>query len=112
MGPWWAPYGTWGPGHAAPIKGDAAARMDRALQQHQSRDLVLSSQRCRALKHVGMPKCMTRTCVSAPRKGTSEEAASYHLEMQSCQEREKEVAQIAGSFQGISCHLWYFGGVA
>lgn len=94
------------------LRGDAAAGLGRALQQHQSRDLILSPQRCRAPKHMGMPECMARTGVSTLRKGISEEAASYHLEMQSCWEREKEAVQIAGSFQSISCLLWYFGGVA
>lgn len=94
------------------LAGDTAAGLSRALQQHQSRDLILSPQRRRAPKHVGMHECTARTGAAIPRKGTSEEAASYRSEMQSRREREKEAAQIAGSFQGISCLLWYFGGVA
>lgn len=53
-------------------------------------------------------KCTGRTGVSAPRKGASEEAVLYHLEVQSLQERE-EAAKIPGSSQGVpgsSLLLW------
>lgn len=57
-----------------------------------------------------MHECTARTGATALRKGTSVETALYHLEMQTHREREKEAAQIAGSFQGVSCLIWYFWG--
>lgn len=60
----------------------------------------------RAPEPGGMQDCTARTGVTAPRRGTSEEAASYRLETQTYREREEAAAQIAGSFQGGSCLLW------
>lgn len=60
-------------------------------------------------KHTRVHEGTDRTGISAPRKGASEEAALYYLEVQSLQEREKEAAKITGSSQGVPCSslvLW------
>ena len=93
------------------LTGDAGAGLGRPLQQRQSRDLILSSQKRRAPEHMGMHKCTARSGTTALRKETSEEAVLYRLEMQRCWETDKEDDQIAGSFQGVSCLLWYIEGV-